>query len=233
MRPSHPFINFLESVQPTIDITADGSPTLYRDDIDEHYHSMFGAISESLHVYVNSGFRHFASTNKTKRPICVFEVGLGTGLNAALTAMTAIPCHYTAIEKFPLDDNLVRILDFGNEVDWELLRAVHEAPWDKTTDLSPTFRLLKIENDFLTYDTLVSFDVIYMDAFAPEKQPELWTEKALSKLVSMLAPGGVITTYCAKGRIRRFFEGAGFNSERLPGPPCGKREILRLTKPIS
>jgi len=41
--------------------------------------------------------------------------------------------------------------------------------------------------------------------------------------------GGILTTYCAKGVVRRMLQSAGFNVERLPGPP-GKREILRATK---
>ena len=44
----------------TVETTADGSPTLYRADIDEHYHSVKGALAESLHVYLESGWRKAA-----------------------------------------------------------------------------------------------------------------------------------------------------------------------------
>ena len=71
----------------TVETTADGSPTLYRADIDEHYHSVKGALAESLHVYLESGWRKAAERH---RPVRVFEVGFGSGLNAAITASAAI-----------------------------------------------------------------------------------------------------------------------------------------------
>ncbi|MDE6457225.1 MAG: SAM-dependent methyltransferase, partial [Muribaculum sp.] len=69
-------------------------------------------------------------------------------------------------------------------------------------------------------------------AFAPEKQPEMWSEEALRRVVSVMNPGAVLTTYCAKGAIRRLLQSLGLTVERLPGPPGGKREILRATKNV-
>ena len=73
------------------------------------------------------------------------------------------------------------------------------------------------------------FDVIYYDAFAPEKQPALWTQEIFNQLYTLSNQGAVLTTYCAKGAVRRMLQSAGFQVERLPGPP-GKREILRAVK---
>lgn len=42
--------------QPQIEITADGSATLYIPEIDEHYHSVKGALTESLHIFIQTGF---------------------------------------------------------------------------------------------------------------------------------------------------------------------------------
>ena len=44
-----------------------------------------------------------------------------------------------------------------------------------------------------------------------------------------MVAGAVITTYCAKGVVRRMLQNEGFKMESLPGPP-GKREILRGKK---
>ena len=41
--------------------------------------------------------------------------------------------------------------------------------------------------------------------------------------------GGVLTTYSCKGTVKRALKAAGFQLEKLPGPP-GKREFLRATK---
>ena len=69
-------------MKPTIVPTLDGSHTLYLADIDEHYHSINGAIDESMHVFIKAGFDYCKNT----QPV-VFEVGFGTGLNALLTAL--------------------------------------------------------------------------------------------------------------------------------------------------
>lgn len=71
---------------------------------------------------------------------------------------------------------------------------------------------------------------MYFDAFAPEKQPEMWSEEALRRVTEVMNPDAVLTTYCAKGAIRRLLQSLGLTVERLPGPPGGKREILRATK---
>ena len=49
-------------------------------------------------------------------------------------------------------------------------------------------------------------------------------------MYTALKPNGVLTTYAAKGSVRRAMQAVGFKVERLPGPP-GKREMLRATKP--
>lgn len=209
--------------------TADKSPTLYVSELDEHYHSTFGALTESRHVYVDCGLLHRAKDSQ-EDTLKVFEVGFGTGLNAALTAMTGQKVSYAAIEKYPLNREITDKLDFSPCVDRSVLVKIHEAPWNEPVRLSENFTIHKIESDFLSYIPAGTYDVIFMDAFAPDKQPEMWTPQVISKIASMLSPRGVVTTYCAKGDVRRAFQACGLIVERLPGPEEGKREILRATK---
>ena len=77
-----------------------------------------------------------------------------------------------------------------------------------------------------------AFDVIYFDAFAPNAQPELWEEEILQIMYNALKENGVLTTYCAKGVVKRCLKGVGFMIESLKGPP-GKREMTRAVKPPS
>ncbi len=84
---------------------------------------------------------------------------------------------------------------------------------------------MKLENVSLIQDV----DVIFFDAFSPDKQPELWTIDVFEKMIQVLKPNGYLVTYCAKGYVRRNMIAAGFNVERLAGPP-GKREMLRAMK---
>ncbi len=73
------------------------------------------------------------------------------------------------------------------------------------------------------------FNLIYFDAFGPDKQPELWDPQVFENLGKAIQPGGLLTTYSAKGAVRRALIRAGFEVERIPGPP-GKREMIRAMK---
>ena len=214
--------------------TADGSYTLYVPELDEHYHSVKGALTESQHIFIDMGLKH--STVPLPR---ILEIGLGTGLNCFLTLLTAEETerhiHYTGIERYPLDMETISKLDYpnlihkGHETDYF---AIHQTPWEKDVELSPWFTLHKLEGDFTCYTFDKGYDIIYFDAFAPEKQPEMWEQSLFDKLYHALNEGGILTTYCAKGVVRRMLQTAGFKVERLPGPPGGKREILRATKGV-
>ena len=213
-----------------VERTADGSATLYRSDIDEHYHSIKGAIAESLHVYVDCGWRRAASA---KTRLKVFEVGFGTGLNSALTAEAAagseVPTEYISVELYPLAAATASSLGYAAATPF--FDAVNGAEWNRKVEIAPCFTLLKAVDNFLTMPLPGDIDVVYFDAFAPEKQPEMWSDEVFERLYAAMAPGGVLTTYCAKGIVRRRLQAAGFEVERLAGPANGKREILRAVKP--
>ena len=113
-----------------------------------------------------------------------------------------------------------------------LFETIHLAEWDKPIEITPNFTLHKIKGDMgqiILPDQ--SFDLIYYDAFAPEKQPNLWSEEIFEKISRSMKSQGILTTYCAKGEVRRRLQRAGLIVERLQGPPAGKREILRAIKP--
>lgn len=215
-----------------IETTADGSPTLYRPDIDEHYHSVKGALAESRHIYLDLCWKEAADKGE---PVTVFEVGFGTGLNASLTARAArearIPTLYYSAELYPLPPETAALLLAAQDEEYrEEYRAVNCAAWGDETAINPFFTLVKLQADLLSMELPKGLDAVYFDAFAPEKQPEMWDAALFRRLHAAMSPGGILTTYCAKGRIRRMLEEIGFITERLPGPPGGKREVLRVRK---
>lgn len=214
-----------------IEITADGSATLYVKELDEHYHSVKGAIAESNHIYRDCAFLYRSDGTSLR----LLEIGFGTGLNAAVTAMAANaqhPIHYISLEKYPITEALYTALDYGKLVDSQLLEKIYKAPWDTPTAITPYFTLEKRHADYLVDALPDSIDVVYFDAFAPEKQPEMWSEDAFRRLYNTMNNKAVLTTYCAKGNIRRLLAEIGFTVERIAGPIGGKREILRATKHI-
>ena len=154
-------------------------------------------------------------------------------MNALLTQLEAEEkqrkVSYYGIELYPLEWDTIDALHY---TDSPLFKEIHQAPWNEDAALSPFFTLRKINADFTKYDytKIPPIDVVYFDAFAPDKQPEVWTEDLFKALFAHMSEGGILTTYCAKGVIRRMLQQTGFKVERIPGPPGGKREILRARK---
>ena len=222
-----------------IEKTEDGSATLFVPELNEHYHSVKGARTESRHIFIDMGLKASAVEHPQ-----IVEIGFGTGLNALLTLEAAEEeqrdVHYTGIELYPLSWEEVRILGYSDN---PLFETIHTTPWEEESIISPYFTLQKVQadvrkvfndkgsvvNGYTTYP-LLKADIVYFDAFAPEKQPEMWDEQLFRSIYVHMNVGGILTTYCAKGTIRRLLQTVGFQVERLPGPPGGKREILRATK---
>ncbi|MBI9035270.1 MAG: tRNA (5-methylaminomethyl-2-thiouridine)(34)-methyltransferase MnmD [Bacteroidales bacterium] len=213
--------------------TEDGSHSLFVPELDEHYHSTNGAIQESMHVFINAGLQ---CVLKHKSVVRIFEVGFGTGLNAILSLQHSqqqmLPMNYTSIEAFPLPDTIYNELNYCEQIDGKLqtqFLSMHQIAWGKDTTINELFHLKKINGSFLDYQLSDEFDLIYFDAFGPDKQAELWTQEVFDKCFAMLSANGVLVTYSAKGAVRRSLKAAGFEVERIPGPP-GKREMLRAIK---
>ena len=211
--------------------TLDGSHTIYVPEIGEHYHSVNGAVQESRHVFIDAGLKVCE-----KNEIHIFEIGFGTGLNAFLAFLEAEQSGkniiYTAVELYPLTEDETNQLNYSEYIGKgmeEQFRAIHAAKWNIETKISSHFAIKKNLEDFTVYDLQEKYDVIFFDAFSPEKQPEMWTENIFSRLYEHCNAGAILATYCAKGAVRRAMQTAGFFVERLPGP-SGKREILRGIK---
>lgn len=213
-------------------VTGDGSSTLYSEKYGETYHSRHGAIQESMHVFIEMGL---AALPPEKQEISILEMGLGTGLNALLTALHQgdRKIRYMALEAEPISEEQYRGLNYADSLGGEksriLLEQIHQFPWDEWKSLQADFQLFKFNGKLQDFETDQTFDLIYYDAFAPGTQPELWTEEVFNKLFGFCNPGAVLTTYCAKGAVRRAMIAAGFEVERVPGPP-GKREMLRARR---
>lgn len=215
-----------------IKITSDGSHTLYVPKLDEHYHSIHGAIQESMHVFINNGIQSLF-----KSPIKVLEVGFGTGLNALLTAVWShkenVQVHYFGIESQPLELKLNESLNYSQELDEPesatYFDKIISSDWHVESKIHNYFTLNKIEVRIQDYQTNHKYDIIYYDAFGPDVQEELWEYSLLKNIYELLNNNGIFVTYCAKGQLKRDLKELGFKVESLPGPP-GKREMTRAVK---
>lgn len=212
--------------------TKDGSLTLKHHLIDEHYHSIHGALTESRHVFIRHGLE-FAASGLDQ--LNILEVGLGTGLNALLTAThplaKQININYTAIEPYPISMDKVAQLNYSELIPDASLKdylLIHSCELGKPIKIGAV-EFQKHQIPLNKFSSSPTFNLIYFDAFSPEKQPELWGIASFQKCYELLSIHGSLVTYCAKGIVKRTLKQAGFYVESLPGPP-GKREMTRAIK---
>jgi len=231
MMTDNPTVTFYE--------TQDGSHTLESKDYDATYHSIFGAIDESLVVFIMAGLDYQRVQRKSTH-INILEVGMGTGLNVWLAALWAethgIKINIHTLEKHPLDATVTDLLNYNHSLpdlsDSQLLliKAIHNSPWEEQVHLNTYTTLTKHHCDVLTHPYSTDcYDVIFFDAFAPNTQPELWTEDFHTLLYRSLKVNGTLTTYCAKGVVKRMLKGIGYELDQLPGPHR-KHEMTRALK---
>jgi len=218
-------------------ITSDGSHSLRNTRLNETYHSIHGAIQESVHVFINNGLVFFENNNHPSE-IRILEVGFGTGLNALLTLKHALVSklqfHYTSLEADPIQEEMIQQLNYPEILDFagaaSLFQMLHGASWTEEDAVLNNFvlkkRLGKLQDLALKDE---QFDLVYFDAFAPVKQPELWEIGMLKKVERSMKSGAAFVTYCAKGQFKRDLRSLGLAVETLPGPP-GKKEMVRALK---
>jgi tRNA U34 5-methylaminomethyl-2-thiouridine-forming methyltransferase MnmC len=186
-----------------------------------------------MHVYIEHGYLFSGSLT----PV-VLEVGFGTGLNCLLTALQAEKLKrdttYRTLDNNLLPPEIIKQLNYDEILPGRaksLFSAIHAIGWEEETSVSEYFKLQKIYADITKADWRLkeAFNIIYYDAFGPDKQPEIWSETIFRKIFEMTMPEGILVTYSAKGEVRRRLAGVGFTMERVKGPP-GKKEMLRGIK---
>lgn len=215
--------------------TKDGSQTILNDQLGSTYHSRHGALTESNHVFIDKGLRRLVDDGLNE--INILEMGFGTGLNALLTWQMAkelgLNVKYHSLELFPVPEKVWSEYVLPNELlsSQTEFEKLHQANWSESVQMDERFQLTKYQVSLLDFQSDEKFNLVYFDAFEPETQPELWTEDVFGKLFEMMIVGGVLTTYCCKGYVRRNMIAAGFVVEKVPGPP-GKREMIVAQRPL-
>jgi tRNA U34 5-methylaminomethyl-2-thiouridine-forming methyltransferase MnmC len=214
-------------------ITNDGSHSIFNPEVNETYHSKHGAIVEAEYVFIKNGL-----LAENKKQFSILEVGFGTGLNALLTAQKAqqkkIAINYHGIELYPVPKESYIQLNFTELIGEEKskLLNLHECNWEEEHVINKFFKLTKNEIALENYTSKTKFDIIYFDAFSPEKQAELWTAEVFQNMYDLLKEDGFLVTYCAKGVVKRTMKAVGFEIVVLDGPP-GKRQMTRANKTTS
>jgi tRNA U34 5-methylaminomethyl-2-thiouridine-forming methyltransferase MnmC len=214
-----------------IKITEDGSHTIFVNGLDEPYHSTHGALQESIHVFIKQGLLTVKQTS-----IRILELGFGTGLNTLLTLRESLSLNldifYHAVEKYPLTESEYKLLNYEKVVEHVpkgMLHRMHSCPWGEAVQISDRFTLYKEEADFRSMNLSPNINLVYFDAFSPDKQPELWTDEVIGPIAQVSEQGAILVTYSSKGVFRRTLSSCGFEVHKVAGPP-GKIEMIRAIK---
>jgi tRNA U34 5-methylaminomethyl-2-thiouridine-forming methyltransferase MnmC len=212
--------------------TLDGSTSIHLPDWNESYHSKHGAIQEAQHVFIKNGLDLVH-----KETVSILEIGFGTGLNALITLLEAekkaLSINYTGIEAYPVSIEEVAGMNYLQELNAlkykEQFLKMHDANWEQKIQLTDHFLLTKKNIFFKDIQDVNAFDLIYFDAFGYRVQPELWSTEIFKIMFDALKPKGILTTYAARGVVKRSMQEVGFIVKKVPGAP-GKREMMIAIK---
>lgn len=215
-----------------IQVTGDGSTSIFIPELNEGYHSRHGAIQEAYHVFIKNGLELC-----TKNEISILEIGFGTGLNAFITYIEAQKSNqkinYVGIEAYPVENEHLLQMNYVQQLNAleneTIFNQMHAANWETQIVLSNHFTITKRNQFFHDIKDQETFDLIYFDAFGYTVQPELWSEEMFKIMYKALKSKGVLVTYACRTSIKNAMLAAGFTIQKLPGAP-GKREMLRATK---
>ncbi|HSQ10442.1 MAG TPA: tRNA (5-methylaminomethyl-2-thiouridine)(34)-methyltransferase MnmD, partial [Burkholderiaceae bacterium] len=213
---------------------ADGTP--YSERYGDVYASRDGAVGQAQHVFL--GGVGLPDAWHGRDQYVVLETGFGLGSNFLVTwqAWRADPqrprrLHFVSIEKYPLAaadllaaaSDCLRPLAGALARQWPLAVAgLHRLEFDGggvclTLALGDARDLLP--------QLVLGADAIFLDGFAPGRNPEMW-EPALLKAIGRCArPGAALATYTTAKSVRAALEAAGFDLHVRPGY-ASKREML-------
>ena len=214
---------------------ADGTP--YSPAYGDVYHSAEGGPAQARHVFL--GGNGLPGRWRGRNAFTVLETGFGLGLNFLVTwsAWRADPgrcgrLHFVSVEKHPFPRHDLEQLHARYPEIAPLAAELHAA-WPM---LVPGAHRLELDrgNVVLTLffadigtlrDLRLAADAVYLDGFAPQKNPEMWAPAVLKAVARNCASGATAATWSAASSVREALRGAGFEVEKRPGF-ARKREML-------
>ena len=199
------------------------------------YHSTGGGPAQARHVFLagNALPERWAQRER----FVILETGFGFGLNFLATwqAWKRDPSrcrrlHYVSIEKHPFTAADLRTLhqrypELAPEASelhahWPLLvSGAHRLEFGNVV-LSLFFGDVAMLRDLR-----LAADAVYLDGFAPAKNPEMWTHQTMRAVSRLTARDATVATWSVAGSVREALQATGFAVEKRAGFG-GKREML-------
>ncbi len=216
--------------------TTDGIP--YSNTFDDVYHSADGGLGQAEHVFLHGN--GLPARWRSREVFTILEIGFGLGLNFLTTweafrtdSQRADRLHYIAVEKHPFS-----IADLKNLYDrWPVFESLSQRLIQCWPSLIGGFHRLHFDNESVTLTLLfgdaaellpeleAKADALFLDGFAPSKNPDLWSHSLCKELARLAAPHATLATYTVASNVRETLDAAGFITEKIPGFGR-KREML-------
>ncbi|HEY1182176.1 MAG TPA: bifunctional tRNA (5-methylaminomethyl-2-thiouridine)(34)-methyltransferase MnmD/FAD-dependent 5-carboxymethylaminomethyl-2-thiouridine(34) oxidoreductase MnmC [Rhodocyclaceae bacterium] len=207
---------------------ADGTPRSH--DYDDVYHSTEGGLAQTRHVFLAGNA--LPQRWQGRRQFTILETGFGLGLNFLATwqAWRNDPqrcerLHFISTELHPFTrDDLATL-----HTRWPELAPLAEQLQAAWPPLTAGFHHLLLEGGRVALtllfgdarDTLEQLngraDAVYLDGFAPRKNPQLWSPEVLQLLTHHAAPGATLASWCVAGEVRAALRAAGWTLRKRPG----------------
>ncbi len=195
--------------------TQDGSYTVFNEEADEHYHSISGALEESLEKHINA--------IGVEDGFCILDFCFGLGYNSIAATKTHRNLKIIGLENDIEIVKAIQILEVPKEIqnEFDAFRDISEK-LEITDENNNTIKLI-IGDALQTIDQLPNeyFERVFFDPFSPQKQPEMWSEEIFQKVYRKMKPGGKLSTYSCAKWIRQNMINAGFKV--LDGPVVGRK----------
>lgn len=215
--------------------TSDGTP--FSAAFDDVYHSAHGGLAQARHVFIQGN--NLADRWLQQNPFVIAETGFGLGLNFLATwqawQAAGKPCrlHFISVEKHPFRRadlaralaDFVELTPLAEQLlkQWPLLvTGFHRLHFD---DGQITLTLLFGAAQIQLPQLSAGLDALYLDGFAPAKNPDLWSPDVLATLTRLSHSATTLATWSVAGELRRTLEQLGWSLERRPGFG-NKREML-------
>ncbi|SFN33257.1 tRNA U34 5-methylaminomethyl-2-thiouridine-forming methyltransferase MnmC [Formivibrio citricus] len=225
-------------IQPAeVVLSSDGIP--FSAVFDDVYHTADGGLGQALHVFLAGN--GLPQRWQGRDAFTILETGFGLGLNFLVTwqawrcdPLRSRRLHFISVEKFPfLPQDLQRLhaawpqfssLSADLVKAWPPLSGGRHDLFLDEGSVQLTLLLGDAREQFPLLEAQA--DAVYLDGFAPSKNPDMWSLPIFEQLYRLAVPGCTLATWSVAGMVRNGLKQAGFAVCKTQGFG-GKRQMLK------
>lgn len=220
-------------------------------DFDDIYFSNEGGLAETDYVFLQQNQLPARWPAHQRAFFHVLETGFGTGANFLvcwqhfrryLAAHPTSQCqrlYFSSFEKFPLSQaDLAQALSCHAHLQEQCEQLLAAYPPAISGCHRLVFEQGKVILDLWLGDVNEllpqlpaqnAADAIFLDGFAPAKNPDMWQSTLFNQLYRLSQPGTTLATFTCAGLVKRGLSDAGFTIKKVKGFGR-KREMLTANR---